>query len=227
MTVARLLTFPDRERCARRLADDLGVRVQQALEHRRRARLLLPGGSGPQLLLPLLREQLSDWSRVDLSPTDERWVAADDAHSNLKLLRDGLPDARVFDPRQAHEASEAARVWGDRLLDWRPFDAVLLGMGEDGHFASLFPGMAGLAAALDPQAPPGGLMGLAPNAPHQRLSLNVSLLCDTAWLGLLVFGAAKRDILDQVLASRAQGCEYPVHALVWNDQQPLHIYWAP
>ena len=73
------------------------------------------------------------------------------------LLRQGLPAASCLDPRQADSAQASASLWADQLQARMPFAAVLLGMGEDGHIASLFPGMPGLAPALDLQAAPGAL----------------------------------------------------------------------
>ncbi|AYC33544.1 6-phosphogluconolactonase [Pseudomonas cavernae] len=222
-----LLSFPGREDCVSQLAVDLAAQLRQALATQARASLLLPGGSSPQTLLPQLREQTLDWARVYLSPTDERWVPSDDPQSNWRLLQAGLPQAASLDPRQAATAEAAVSAWTRQLADWRPFAAVLLGMGEDGHFASLFPEMLGLAAALDPQAVPAAVLGLAPSEPRQRLSLNLAMLCDSAWLGLLAFGEGKRRLLDAVLADQPHSRAWPVHALAWQGRQSLRIYWAP
>ena len=125
--------------------------------------------------MPLLAQQL-DSQRIDLSPSDERWVPAQAAESNWQLLHQGLPQANCLDPRQGATLEQSALSWGEQLAQWPPFSAVLLGMGEDAHIASLFPGMPGLAAALDPQAQPAALLALAPQAPRERLSLNLAML---------------------------------------------------
>jgi 6-phosphogluconolactonase len=174
-----------------------------------------------------LAAQALDWSRVDLAPTDERWVAAGDPASNLHLLSSALPQAQTLDPRQGETPEAAARRWGERLAEWLPLTAVLLGMGEDGHFASLFPGMPGLSAALADDAPPGALVGVAPVEPRLRLSPNLALLRQSDWLGLLVFGSAKRELLEAVLADRAETRRLPVHALVRQAGSRLQIHWAP
>lgn len=212
--------FPDRLSCCQRLAIDLAAVLARALQQQERAALLLPGGSSPQLLLPQLAAQALDWSRVDVSPSDERWVAADAPESNYRLLREGLPQARCLDPRQGAGLEQAAQHWQVQLQAWLPFAAVLLGMGEDGHFASLFPGMPGLAAALDEQAPPGVLPALAPGEPRQRLSPNLSMLCRSQWLGLLAFGVSKRRLLEA-------SADLPLHALLHNQHLPVQVYWAP
>ncbi|UVE19054.1 6-phosphogluconolactonase [Pseudomonas sp. LS44] len=227
MSPAQLFWFTHRDDCAMQLAADLSTQLRQGLAVRPRASLLLPGGTSPQALLPRLREQALEWDRVDVSPTDERWVAADDPHSNWRLLANGLPQANCLDPRQAATPEAAASTWAEHLVEWQPFDAGLLGMGDDAHFASLFPGRPELAAALDLEAPSGALLGLAPASPQQRLSLNLSMLCASRWLGLLAFGAGKRELLEAVLADQAHSRAWPLHALVWQSRQPLRIYWAP
>lgn len=222
-----LFEHASRDACVRQLADDLAAQLMAVLAQQARATLLLPGGSSPQPLLPLLAAAALDWSRVDLSPTDERWVAADAEHSNWRLLRHGLPAAACLDPRQAENAQVAATRWAAQLQRQLPFAAVLLGMGEDGHIASLFPGMPGLASALDPQAAPGALCAQAPSAPRQRLSLNLALLLQTRWLGLLAFGDKKKQLIAAVLADTPASRALPLHALLTTGQLPLRIYWAP
>ena len=81
--------FSERLDCVQALSAELAAQLQATLSAKPRASMLLPGGSSPQLLLPLLAEAALDWSRVDLSATDERWVAASDPASNLRLLRQG------------------------------------------------------------------------------------------------------------------------------------------
>lgn len=212
--------FPDRLSCCRQLAADLAAVLERALQQRARAAMLLPGGSSPQLLLPLLAAQSLEWARIDVSPSDERWVATDSPESNYRLLREGLPLASCLDPRQGASLMQAAEHWQTHLQAWLPFAAVLLGMGEDGHFASLFPGMPGLVEALDEQAPPAALSALAPNEPRQRLSPNLAMLCRSRWLGLLAFGEGKRRLLDAPAG-------LPLQALLHNQQLPVQIYWAP
>ncbi len=215
-----LHAFVDRASCCQRLAADLGAALGQRLRQQERAALLLPGGNSPQLLLPLLAAQSLEWPRIDVSPSDERWVASDAAESNYRQLREGLLLANCLDPRQDASVQLAAKRWQAQLQAWLPFAAVLLGMGEDGHFASLFPGMPGLIEALDEASAPAVLPALAPSEPRQRLSPNLAMLCRTQWLGLLIFGADKRHLLESCAG-------LPVHTLLHNRQLPVQVYWAP
>ena len=215
-----------RRECLDALAAALCVQLQRSLAQQPRARLLLPGGSSPQALLPLL-EQGVDSRRLDLSPSDERWVPAQAAESNWQLLQQGLPAANCLDPRQGATLAQAAQGWTAQLSTWQPFSAVLLGMGEDGHIASLFPGMPGLAAALDPAAQPAALPARAPQEPRERLSLNLAMLQRGQWLGLLAFGARKRELIDAVLADQPEARELPLYAWLQRSPLPVNIYWAP
>ncbi|MDP3844873.1 MAG: 6-phosphogluconolactonase [Pseudomonas sp.] len=219
--------FSERRDCVQALSAELAAQLQAALSAKPRAKMLLPGGSSPQLLLPLLAEAALDWSRVDLSATDERWVPAADPASNLRLLQQGLPAAVCLDPRQEASPELAVQAWGAQLCTWLPLDLVLLGMGEDGHFASLFPQMPGVAAALDPDCEPAALLAQAPSEPRVRLSTNLALLASSQWLGLLVFGAVKREMLEAVLADMPASRAWPVHALIWRTTQRVQIFSAP
>lgn len=215
-----------RAACLHALAADLLAQIQATLAQHPRAGLILPGGSSPQALLPLLAQQL-DSQRIDLSPSDERWVAAQSAESNWQLLHQGLPNANCLDPRQGETLAQAALNWGEQLAQWPPFSAVLLGMGEDGHIASLFPAMPGLAGALDPLAKPAALPALAPQEPRERLSLNLAMLQRGQWLGLLAFGERKRELIDAVLADQPASRELPLYAWLQRSPLPVNIYWAP
>lgn len=217
--------YADRHSCNQQLAIILARQLQQALSMQAHASLLLPGGQSPARLLEMLARQPLDWARVRLSPTDERWVAADASSSNLRLLQDALPQAQLIDPRQGDSLPAAARGWGACLRAQLPLQAVLLGMGEDGHVASLFPGMPGLAAALDQCSPPAALVAQAPVEPRQRLSVNLSLLLDCQWLGLLIFGDAKRQLLEAV--QRGEQDQLPVAALLSAAAGRLQVHWAP
>ncbi len=215
-----------RDDCLRALAADLVMQVQASLAQQSSAALILPGGSSPQALLPLLAHQLES-ARLDLSPSDERWVAAQAAESNWQLLHQGLPQANCLDPRQGVTPEQSALNWGEQLMQWPSFSAVLLGMGEDGHIASLFPGMPGLVTALDPQALPAALPALAPQEPRQRLSLNLAMLQRGQWLGLLAFGARKRELIESVLSDQPAARELPLYAWLQRSPLPVNIYWAP
>lgn len=214
------------------LAEQVATQLQAGLSERRAASLLVPGGRTPLPLFQRLSEARLDWARVTVSLTDERWVPEADPASNAALVRQGLLRAvaaqatlvPLYQPDGSPHAA-APVIWKRLQALPRPFDAVVLGMGEDGHFASLFPGNPALAQALDVRTAPGCVAMQAPAAPMERLSLNLAALLQTRRLFLLVTGVAKQQLLLE--ASRQDGVHLPVSALLAQRQRVPEVYWAP
>lgn len=227
MSQAQLHTFASQQACNQALTEQLASCLKQALATQQQASLLLPGGSTPEGLLQRFNQQDLPWWQLIISPTDERWVAAASQHSNAQMLAAALPQARIIDPRLADTAEAAATAWAASMQQYLPLAATLLGMGGDGHIASLFPGMPNLMSALQPNVAPAALVGLAPDQPKVRLSLNLPMLCATQWLGILIFGESKRQMIDRVLANDPTTQALPIYHLLWHAQLPVHIYWAP
>ncbi|HHX34298.1 MAG TPA: 6-phosphogluconolactonase [Gammaproteobacteria bacterium] len=227
MSQAQLHTFASQHACNQALTDELASCITQAFNTQEQVSLLLPGGGTPAGLLQQLNEQPIAWEDIHISPTDERWVANDSEDSNAQMLRNALPCANILDPRLADAAQSSSEAWAQTMQAHTPFAATLLGMGGDGHIASLFPGMPNLMPALQLNEQPSALVGLAPNEPKVRLSLNLSMLCATNWLGLLVFGDRKRLMIDRVLANDPTTQALPIYYLLWHTARPVHIYWAP
>ena len=216
--------FADRSTCIAELTQTLVERLQSAQANHSDALALLAGGSTPIPLFTELNQQPLDWARLSLTPTDERWVPADAQDSNTRLLHEYFPHAQVLDPRLGANRVDSAALWGELLNDRRAADVCVLGMGEDGHFASLFAQMPHLFAALDINQAPCALIAQAPSAPCERLSLNLAMLVKSHWLGLLIFGEPKKALLEQAI----EGDKHlPVYALVAQQVRDLEIYWAP
>jgi len=181
-------------------------------------------------LFHALRTKVLDWSRVRITLTDERWVPETSADSNAALVRRELlkdaAAAAVFIPLFNHAASAAAGAAASQraVRELLPFDAVVLGMGADGHFASLFPGSPGLDEALDPQRPPAVLATHAPVDPAERLSLNLPALAACSHLSLLVSGSGKLALLERASAGDPA---LPVSSLLGLKQPQLDVFWAP
>ena len=195
------------------------------------ASLVVSGGSTPGPCFDLLSEEALDWSRVTVLPSDERWVPADDADSNERLIKSRLlqgpaDQGKVLSFfRAGLDASQAPRLIEKDLADLpSPFSAVLLGMGEDGHFASLFPDFDGLQKALDPQGKTACTMVQTIGSPHLRISLTLSALLNCAHTVLLIFGDAKRTVFE---TARSGGSAYPIEALLHETRKPLTVIWAP
>jgi 6-phosphogluconolactonase len=215
------------------LATQVATALRSGLAQRPSASLAVPGGRTPVPLFHALREAEVDWARVDVTLTDERWVTESDPASNAALVRRELLQGRAAAARlhPLHDGSAAAdaaaaSVWQSLTTLARPFDAVVLGMGDDGHFASLFPESPGLSAALDPVAPPACVAMLAPSEPASRISLNLAALLQTRRLFLFITGAHKRDLL--LAATRRAGePQLPVAAVLAQRVPMPEVYWAP
>ncbi len=227
MSQAVLHRFSSQQACNEALAATLSDCLEQALADSNSASLLLPGGSTPKGLLHCLQQRALPWSQVQISATDERWVAADAVQSNTQMLRLALPEAQLLEPRLADSAQASSVAWAQALQGRLPFAASLLGMGDDGHVASLFAGMPGLAEGIDFAAQPSALVGLAPDEPRVRLSLNLAMLANTQWLGVLLFGESKGRMLERVLVNDPTTQALPIYHLLWQAPRPVQVYWAP
>lgn len=230
MIIARHADAPS---AASALSEHLVAILRKGLAANGAASLALPGGSTPVALFRSLRDARLDWSRVSITLTDERWVPPNHRASNAAQLREQLLSGRAGDAAffplydgSATAAGAADRVWQSLQAMPRPFDAVVLGMGEDGHFASLFAGNAGLANALDPYAQPACVAMQAPSEPAERISLNLAALRQARRIFLQVNGAGKHELLMQAARVGAQG-QWPVSALLGLRHPVTEVFWAP
>lgn len=221
----KLETYPDREALALRLADRLASDLTQALGRKDSVSLCVPGGTSPGPVFDILSGVDLDWGRVAVFLSDERWVPESSERSNTRLLRERLLTGRAAAARlvplraDTQTPEEALPALADGLAPHLPIDVLLLGMGEDMHTASLFPGADRLADALASDAPV--LMPMrAPGAPEPRVTLTAPVLAGALCCHLLITGAAKRAALDR--ARRLKPAEAPVAAVLADAT----VHWA-
>ena len=167
-----------------------------AIERRRRFLIVLAGGNTPSGIYRMLRTADTDWSRWQVYFGDERCLRADNAERNSRMAADAWLNRAPIPQDQVHAipaelgASAAALAYAETLRGVGDFDLVLLGLGEDGHTASLFPGRDwGVAAS----APDALAVFDAPKPPLQRVSLSAARLSRTREVLFLVEGEAKRS----------------------------------
>jgi 6-phosphogluconolactonase len=227
-----LQRFASVDAAAQALAAQVVKALQEGLAYRGAASLAVPGGRTPVPLFHALREADVDFRRVGITLTDERRVAPDHEASNAALVRRELLQGRAaaahFVPLHeggANADTELASIWMSLTSLPRPFDAVVLGMGDDGHIASLFPQSPGLSAALDPLQKPACVAMQAPTEPVSRISMNLAALLQTRRLFLFITGAGKRDLL--LAAARRAQPPLPVASLLSQRVPMPEVYWAP
>ncbi|HLQ14039.1 MAG TPA: 6-phosphogluconolactonase [Steroidobacteraceae bacterium] len=215
------------------LAAAIAAQLRAALVRRGAASLVVSGGRTPLLMFAQLARHALDWTRVHITLADERWVGSDDPASNEGLVRATLLRGAAAQARFQGLKNAAATPAAGALQAWealgvlpRPFDVVVLGMGEDGHTASLFPGDPQLPAGLDADLPPGCLEMHAPAAPQLRLSLNLSALLDARRIVIQIQGAPKWQVYQRARAA-GEEAELPIRAIFRHSTVPLDVYWCP
>lgn len=221
----KLLEYADREMMAINLANKLAGELRGALEHDGRVLFVVPGGTTPGAVFDSLCDVSLDWNRVDILLSDERWVPEDHPRSNTRLIRDRLLVGRAAAARylplhvQAETPEKVMAELEANIAPNLPIAVCLLGMGEDLHVASLFPGADRLDEALDRHAPV--LLAMrVPDLPEMRVTLSARVLDDALSKHIVITGAEKRAALD-----RARGLdphEAPVNAVL--DGATVH--WA-
>jgi 6-phosphogluconolactonase len=217
------------------IAAALAKATRTALAERGLAVLALAGGRTPLPAYRKLAQSTLDWSRVVVLPTDERWVGHDHPARNDRELQAAFGaagGARVLPLVPIAPGPLASAAFAESALATLagPFDAVLLGMGADGHFASLFPGATELMTGLDPGGAVDALAvhpdPLPPEAPYARVSLGAARLVRTRKLLLAVTGAAKRAVLEDAMAGR-DAMSLPIAAVLHDPAARLEIHWSP
>ena len=220
-------TFQTRDDCARVLSDDLGIALNAALAENEHASLALSGGQSPKMVLPNLASMPLRWSDVDVTLSDERCVLPSDKDSNAAMvqssfLEQGAKDAS-FHPLWTEDLDIAGGLKTAKrklsIFPW-PLDVIYLGMGEDGHFASLFP--SDDVAGFDNDDSP-VVSRRAPSVPHQRISLSLSTIRKTRHLFLHVTGSAKRETFDYARTITPTS-QCPVSLLLNNAEIDLRVY---
>jgi 6-phosphogluconolactonase len=223
-----LISFAGPDELAESAAAKVAALLARGLAERGAASLVVPGGRTPERFLTRLARQKLDWPQVSVTLSDERWVDETSPDSNAALVRRCLltSDAAgaFFLPLYtgAPTLEEGLKLVEIALeLMPHPWEAVVLGMGEDGHFASLFPGGPGLEIGMRARCvaiagPAGGL---------PRLSLTLSCLAETRHILVIASGARKRQVWER--AATADPRLLPIAALHRLAAVPVDFLWCP
>ena len=230
---ANMYAFANGAELAGKLADKVVETLSAAIAARGSASIAVSGGSTPKAFFQALSSRALDWGNVTITLVDERFVPADNPRSNHLLVQENLlkdkAAAAKFLPLYQAVASveEAAAIATEKTkVVSQPFDVAILGMGNDGHTASFFPGGSNLLTALDPNTPRGIITMEAEGAGEPRLTFAFSSLQDARLLVLHIEGEGKKDVLAKAEAP-GEETEMPIRAILRRAASPVEIYWAP
>ncbi len=224
--------FASPQQLANQLASDVRLALALTLCSHNMASIAVSGGSTPKAFFKALSNEKMDWARVNIRLVDERCVPADSDQLNAHLVEDHLIENHAstarFTPLYDHaslNAEDAARRAADQLQT-RGFDLIVLGMGADGHTASLFPNGDRLAEGLDANGKSRIISMRAAGAGVPRLTLTLAEILRATRVILHIEGQDKMAVLDQAL-SGDDATEMPIRAVLNAPGLPLEIYWAP
>ena len=228
--MAEFRHFSDFEQTAETLAAEVAALLHTGIAERDAGSLIVPGGRTPGPFLSKLSHRALAWDKVQVSFSDERWVDAGAPESNEALVRRTLianaaAEARIVSLYTGAASPQDGLAEAETRVAAmaRPFDAVVLGMGDDGHFASLFPGEPALQTGLDLAAEALCVPAIGPSGGPPRLSLTLAALAATRHIYILATGAQKREVWQ----SAADDTSLPAHALHRLTGIPVDFLWCP
>ena len=219
----------DPQGLASELAAFVADRLKEALRERGHALLIVSGGSTPVPFLQALAEWPLDWAQVHVTLADERCVPAHDEHSNVRLVREHLLRSRASSVCLHSLMSDPPDVaQTEAMLDRLPWpaDVVVLGMGSDGHTASLFPHAPELEQALDPQCLHRCMAVAAPqppNVPVPRITLTARALLDSRDIVVHTTGRTKRALLERA-CEPGELQQWPIRLVLLQEEVPCHLF---
>jgi 6-phosphogluconolactonase len=228
LDMIRETEFSTIEAAANSLAEDLTAILQKAVDSTGNAYFAVSGGRTPRFVFRHLRKMQLDWSNIFITVTDERWVPVRDQHSNERLVRaqllQGAASAATFVPFYGGESTPEAGVAAcDARLAavGKPLDAVYLGMGGDGHFASLFPG----DPAVDVR---NELCAAVAEKSYRvgRMSLTATSILAAKKLILLYAGPVKHAVYEEAKKPGSYH-DLPLRLILQQVQTPVEVLSAP
>ncbi|MBA3878278.1 MAG: 6-phosphogluconolactonase [Sphingobium sp.] len=233
MTEIEWWDYDSADEMADAVAGDAAFIIESAIDARGAAVIALPGGKTPLAIYDKLGKAKLDWKRVTILPTDDRLVPMGDALSNITAI------AKVFLPKgvrvlpitseAASDYKAAGRAADARLQDvhW-PLDLCVLGVGADGHTASIFPGPDFDEAVNGPKERRAiGVMPaeLPAEAPVARVTLTRQAIVASRALMIAVSGQAKRDVIERAINDGPMS-PYPIGRVLADVELPIDIHWS-
>jgi 6-phosphogluconolactonase len=223
--------FSSPQALARDLANKVSGELAKALSARNKALLAISGGTTPRLFLEELSSTPIHWERTAVTLADERFVPPSSERSNARLalrhfFKNRASDAEFVPLYHSGSNIEEAAEWASKTIAALPLplDVLVLGMGNDGHTASLFPDAENIGELLATLDGPPVQPVVSEAAQEPRLTLSMPVLCAARAIFLHIEGDDKRAVLEQALAKKSN---LPIRAVIERAGVPVHVYWAP
>jgi len=220
--------FPNIEALSGSFANYAENLLTAALERQQSASLVVPGGNTPRHYLPALARKPLLWNRITITLSDERWVESTSDDSNERLVKTYLLDhltenTQFIGLKTGHDAPDAALDEIDQRLKAvpQPFTLTVLGLGEDGHIASLFPGLE-MHKTSQPAIEHQCIAVHPPIAPSLRISLSLEAVANSQQIALVVTGKTKRQLLDSI--EKQTDPAIPLVWLLQNISKPVTVF---
>ena len=221
--------YQTREEASLAAAERIAELLSHRLDNNDEASLVVSGGTSPGECLAALAGTTLDWDRVQVALSDERWVSPEHEDSNEKLVRETLlvdkaAGASLLSVYAEDVTPEERCEELQDPLPVLPFACSLIGIGTDGHFASLFPDAANLEFAMDVEC--GRLYVPVETAasPHPRMSMTLAGISRSDEIALLFFGDEKLAVYEK---AKADSNGYPLSRLLRQKRAPVRLFWAP
>lgn len=214
------------------LAHYIAAQLQQAIVERGTASLAVSGGRTPAGMFKALRSSDVEWAKVNITLVDERWVPNDHADSNERLTRENLLQdgaaaanfiSMVNDAATPHAG--LAGIEAQLSVIKTPIDILILGMGDDGHTASLFPNAVELEAACVSTQLVAAVT--PPAAPHQRITLTLPTIVQARNVLVHITGSGKKELLNTAMQEQKAITElFPIRRVLDQVQSTAQVFWA-
>ena len=211
------------------LSHRIGQLLTQSIAENGCASIAVSGGRSPIGLFKELSKINLEWSKVELTLVDERWVNVKNEDSNELLVRKHLiinkaTQIKFFPIKSSAKSVKEGQISHEQVLQQvkLPFDVIILGMGDDGHTASLFPCCKELTQAMDPNNKQKCIVTKPKNAPYERISLTFSTIIKAKQLILHLRGSSKLQTFELAITLKDTK-KMPIYAFT---EQPLEIYWS-